>query len=157
MTGEKEQTSDLKNAVVRICPACGVVNPAGPSDTCPHLQLVRFRGIDSELSNLLENLAKVRNEFTSLVTKLRSTVMHAAKNGIAEVEITRKTGAGGAKSGDGKPQKPLVLSNPEPAVTKTKTKSGSMPRRMQKKSSSPKPVDPRQLALIGKTSPRGDA
>ena len=152
MTNEIQNNSDLKKTTVRICPACGVVNPAGPSDTCPHLQLVKYQGIDENLEALLGRLATVRNEFRALVTELRSTVMHAARIGLAEVEVTHK---GRVSDVDEirKRATPLTLSNPEPAEPPPKP----APKRKPKKAPVPKKVDPRQLALIAREPPHGDA
>jgi hypothetical protein len=152
MTNERENSDELRAVTVRICPACGVVNPAGPSDTCPHLQLVRFQGIDDELSELLAKLATVRNEFQTLVTALRTRVMNAARSGVAVVEVTHKGRV--SEVGDlRKRPKPLTLSNPEPA----KPAAASAPKRKTKKPATPKSVDPRQLTLISREPPQGDA
>lgn len=151
MSNEPTEKDGLRNTVVRICPACGVVNPAGPSEACPHLQLVRFQGIDESLQNQLERLATVRNEFWSLVAQLRSTVMNAAHQGLAEVEITHKGRVSDVRDLSKRPS-PLVLSNPEPPK-----KSKSSAKRKSAKSQPQKSVDPRQLALIAREPPQGDA
>ena len=154
MANEPEQNTGLKKTVVRICPACGGVNPAGPSEACPHHQLVRFEGIDDDLSAQIEKLAKVRNQFWSMVSQLRATVMHAAQTGRATVEVTHKGRVSDVDALRKAPTLPFQLSNPEPEVT---PKAKPPVRRKQKKSSPPKPVDPRQLALIAREPPQGDA
>ena len=154
MTNETTRPDDLKNAVIRICPACGVVNPAGPSDACPHLQLVKFQGIDASLESQLERLAVVRNEFWSLISQLRATVMHAVQQGDAAVEVTHK-GRVSDVNRTRKHPSPLVLSNPEPSEPPKAPK-----RAAKQKSQKPpiqKQVDPRQLALIAREPPQGDA
>ena len=140
----------LEETIVRICPVCGVVNPSGPSESCPHLQLVRFQGIDASLESLLERVATVRNQFRELVTELRSYVMQAARNGEAEVVATQRGRVSEVQALRGKPE-PLSLTNPEPAKPKPKQK------RKKKKPATPATVDPRQLALIARDTPRGDA
>ena len=151
MPNDPTQNDGLKNTVVRICPACGVVNPAGPSEACPHLQLVRFQGIDESLQNQLERLAKVRNEFWSQMAQLRSTVMHAAQQGIAEVEVTHKGRVSDVRDLRKRPS-PLVLSNPEPPPP-----NKSVSKRKGAKTPTQKSVDPRQLALIARDPPQGNA
>lgn len=155
MSEEKVDKEDLLETVVRICPACGVVNPAGPSDTCPHLQLVRFRGIDGDLEQLLTRVAEVRRKHRALVDELRSHVMKAAREGVATVEVTQK---GRLSDVDAlrKRAKPLTLTHPEPKAVKKTPKLKPKPKRKQKKAGASQ-VDPRQLALLVREPPQGDA
>ncbi len=153
MTEEKTDKGDLLETVVHICPACGVVNPAGPSDSCPHLQLVRFQGIDGSLDQLLTRVAEVRRRHRELVDELRAHVMRAAREGIATVEATQK---GRLSDVDAlrKRAKPLTLTHPETETGKKNPKP--KPKKKHKKTSSPQ-VDPRQLALLVREPPHGDA
>jgi hypothetical protein len=140
----------LGETTIRICPVCGVVNPSGPSESCPHLQLVRFQGIDTSLESLLKRVATVRNQFTELVSELRAYVMQAARLGEAEVIATQRGRVSEVQALGGKPE-PLSLTNPEPPKPKP------TPTRKKKKAPAPASVDPRQLALIARDPPRGDA
>ncbi len=142
-------TDEMKDAVVRICPACGVVNPPGPSETCPHLQLIRFKGVDKPLEALLNQVAAIRVEFQERLKALRSHVMTAARAGHAEVVATRKNRFSEVDDLRKKAD-PLVLTNPQPAEKNAK-------RRKKRKTPAPEPVDPRQLALIAREPPQGDA
>jgi hypothetical protein len=147
---EEFTTSEMKDAVVRICPACGVVNPSGPSETCPHLQLIRFEGVDKTLEGLLDRFAKVRVQYRELLGELRTHLMRAALSGEAEVVATRMNRFSEVDALRKNPE-PLVLTNPKPPETKEPK------QRKQRKSSAPEPVDPRQLALLAREPPQGDA
>jgi hypothetical protein len=143
---------DLDAAVVRICPACGVVNPAGPSEGCPHLQLVRFDGIGAELSELLADLARARRRFADLSALLKQLVMDAVRDGRAEVEATRKARASELESVTRLGEKAsLALTPTEPPEA---AKQKPRPRRKRR---GPPPVDPRQLDLLAQSPPKGDA
>lgn len=150
MADNKYTTEELEHTIVRICPACGVVNPSGPSDTCPHLQLIRFDGVDQTLEELLERVAKVRVAYKTELDVLRVHVMRAAQDGEAEVLATRQSRFSEVSELHKKPE-PLVLTNPTPPKNKEPKK------RKQKKQPQPKPVDPRQLALLAREPPQGDA
>jgi hypothetical protein len=147
---ERYTTDEMKDTIVRICPACGVVNPSGPSDTCPHLQLIRFEGVDKTLEALLGRVATVRVQYLELLGELRAHVMTAAQSGEAEVLATRKSRFSEVDALGKKPA-PLVLTNPKPAEKKAEK------QRKKRKTPSPKPVDPRQLALLVREPPQGDA
>jgi hypothetical protein len=148
---EEFTTSEMKDAVVRICPACGVVNPPGPSESCPHLQLIRFEGVDKTLEGLLDRFAKVRVQYRELLGELRDHIMRAAQSGEAEVVATRKNRFSEVDDLRKKPE-PLVLTSPKPKEPRKEPK-----QRKQRKSSTPEPVDPRQLALLAREPPQGDA
>ena len=149
MTKEQKGKSNLADTIIRICPVCGVVNPAGPSDSCPHLQLVRFEGIDESLEKLLQRVADVRVQYKELVTELRAHVMRAAREGDAHVEATQKGRVSEVETLRKRPE-PLSLTNPEPPVPKTKQKH-------KQKKPAPPQVDPRQLAHLVREPPQGDA
>ncbi|MCP4606961.1 MAG: hypothetical protein GY847_41695 [Proteobacteria bacterium] len=154
MSGDHTNSGDLKEAVVRICPACGVVNPAGPSETCPHLQLARFNGLDNGLALLLSQVAEARRHFVGLVDDLKLKVKQAIHCQQAEVETPRRARFSEVEALRPRPQPSPVLSleNPEsPPVKHRETR-----RRTRKPAQTP-PVDPRQLALIAQEPPKGDA
>ena len=148
---KKEKTADLETAVIRICPACGVVNPSGPSESCPHLQIVRFDGIDHELEDLLAQVAGARRSYSDLAALLKKTVIDAAKNGTAEVETPRKIQPGEVDELYPKAAKAERLSL---TILKSKAKKAK-PRRRRR--TGPAPVDPRQLDLMALSPPKGDA
>lgn len=140
--------------MVRICPACGVVNPGGPSGACPHLQLVRFDGVDTALGETLSQLAEARRRYSELSQRLKDAVLEAVKDNRAEVETTRRARAGDFEDGyrrlDGRG---LRLTHPDPPE-RPPAKPQPRPRR---KRSGPLPVDPRQLDLLAQSPPKGDA
>lgn len=144
----------LDRTVVKICPACGVVNPAGPSGGCPHLQLVRFDGIDDGLGEMLSSVAEARRQYLELSDRLKREVRDAVKDGRAEVETTRRARASelegvlDAMNGDG-----LRLTHPDPP-RRMPAKPKARPKR---KRAGPPPVDPRQLELLAQSPPKGDA
>ncbi len=140
---------DLTGAVLYVCPACGVVNPSGPSESCPHVQLIRFDGVDGELTELLAEVAAARRGYNELVDRLKRTVKEAVRSGEALVETPgrRKPRAEEAEARE-RPEG-LRLTNPEPP----------RPRKQpaRKKRRAPPPVDPRQLELLAMGPPKGDA
>jgi hypothetical protein len=148
---KKEKTADLETAVIRICPACGVVNPSGPSEDCPHLQIVRFDGIDRELEDLLAQVAGARRSYSDLAALLKKTVIDAAKEGAAKVETPRKIQPGEVDELYPKTVKAERLSL---KAVKSKAKKAK-PRRTRR--TGPAPVDPRQLDLLALSPPKGDA
>ncbi len=154
MTEPHTRSEDLKETVVRICPACGVVNPAGPSETCPHLQLARFNGVDDELAELLAAVAEARRRFASRSAELKHRVMGALRDGEAEVETPRKARFSEVENLRARPatSTELTLEHPEPPPSKTKE-----PRKRARKPIKPPPVDPRQLDLIAQEPAKGDA
>lgn len=155
MTEEQRQSRPLQNAVVRICPACGVVNPSGPSEICPHLQLVRFDGIDAEMEQLLGEVAAARSHFNSLAHRLKKTVLSAARQGAAQVETTRTARPSDLDSlrpGAKRPAPELKLVNPEPVM-----KKGRPSRRPNRSQPARSVIDSRQLELLALEPPKGDA
>ena len=151
MATNKEKIADLETAVIRICPACGVVNPSGPSEDCPHVQIVRFDGIDRELEDLLTPVAGARRSYSDLVALLKKTVIDAAREGTAKVETPRKIQPGEV---DELYPKAVETESLSLTVVKSKAKSAK-PRR--RKRAGPAPVDPRQLDLMALSPPKGDA
>ena len=148
---KNEKTADLETEVIRICPACGVVNPSGPSEACPHLQIVRFDGISHELEDLLKEVAGARRSYSDLVTTLKKTVIDAAKDGTAMVETSRKIQPGEVDELYPKTSEADHLSL---TITKSKAKK---PKPRQRRRTGPPPVDPRQLDLMALSPPKGDA
>jgi hypothetical protein len=155
MTGKKNRLGDLKHTVVRICPACGVVNPAGPSETCPHLQLAKFDGIDDDLGEVLAEVAQARSQYVQLAGELKKRVKLAVRNQEAEIETPRTVRSSELDALTPPTSAPsLVLENPElpppPKVSETK-------RMRKRKYQGPPMIDPRQLELIAREPPKGDA
>lgn len=156
MTESIRETGDLDDVVIRICLACGVVNPSGPSDRCPHLQLARFDGVDDELAQLLAEAAEARRRFDEVAGVLKRRVRSAITDGKAEVEASSS-----ALPRDMEPSKDrssnLVL-NLEPTRPKR-----AKPRETKKRPSGRRrrvhvpQIDPRQLELIAREPPKGDA
>ena len=151
MNQEQLSPQELREVVVRICPACSVVNPAGPSESCPHVQLIRFDGIDESLAELLGKVAEARAAFNLLVSKLKTRAKDAVRSGEAEVETTRKGRVSDVKELTEAPAKPLALENPEPAHQSKNT------RKPKRKTPVAAKVDPRQLDLLLREPPKGDA
>ena len=155
MTDTKHRAGDLRHAVVRICPACGVVNPAGPSDACPHLQLAKFEGMDDELGELLAAVAEARTRYATLVGDLKDRVKAAVRNREAEIETPRKMRP--SELDDLRPPRDgstLVLKNPDPPPPPNPPETKRIRKRRHK---GPPKVDPRQLELIAREPPKGDA
>jgi len=145
--------------VVRICAACGVVNPAGPAESCPHLQLARFEGLDPELESLLGRVAEARRRYFDLAAGLRSTVLQALRAGRAIVETPLRAGPPtpieGLNSRNIRPAPRLALTSPEPPANRA-----DEPRRRPRpapRSSLPREVDSRQLELLILGPPKGHA
>ncbi len=157
MTEKNSKKAVLAETVVRICPACGVVNPSGPCEGCPHVQLVRFDGVDGELENLIGEVARARGEYRELVSRLRNDAVAASRTGDAVVETPHKAGSRDAEDlyppsmteGGG-----LHLTHPR-ARKKDTSKADRPPRR--RKRIGALPVDPRQLDLLANSPPKGDA
>lgn len=148
---------DLGRTVVRVCPACGVVNPAGPSKDCPHLQLVRFDGVDDLLAATLGELAESRRRYTELLGRLKGRVLDAVRAGRAVVETPRRV-RNRALDDLGQPAAPparLNLTHPEPPPQPKPAAAEPGPRR-RRRSGAPA-VDPRQLDLLAQSPPKGDA
>ncbi len=154
MTRDGENENSTKESVaIRICPACGTVNPAGPSEACPHLQLVRFRNLDEPLQDLLERMAAARNQFRETLGELKQFIGQATRKGEAEVVAAHKAARlSDIEALQRKAQGPLSLTHP-----KTDPKPKTTPKRKQRKPPTPEAVDPRQLALLIFEPPKGDA
>ncbi|MFO8072853.1 MAG: hypothetical protein R6V85_13350 [Polyangia bacterium] len=140
---------DLAGAVLYVCPACGVVNPSGPSESCPHVQLIRFDGVDGELSDLLAEVAAARRGYNELVDRLKRTVKQAVRSGEAVVETPGRRGRLAEEDEARRPSEELYLTNPEPPPPRK--------RPARKKRRDPPPVDPRQLELLAMGPSKGDA
>lgn len=153
MDKPKIQTDGIRDAVVRICPACGVVNPSRPSRECPHLQLIRFDGIDESLEELLDQVAIARRSYGELIGRLKEEALAAARRGIAEVETTRKVKSGELDSlSASQPGGGLKLTPPSKLKDDAQERKATKRRRR-----GPQPVDPRQLDLLAMSPPKGDA
>ncbi len=153
MTGKRAQKGDFQDAVVRICPACGVVNPSRSGDSCPHLQLARFDGLDDEMTEVLSQVAEARSHFAKHLDELKIKVTQAIKNHEAEVE-TSQQGRYSDVETFGKPTASvphLALKHPKPPQPPKES------RRRVRRTSKPPQVDSRQLDLIARQPPKGDA
>jgi hypothetical protein len=157
MMVDDHERIDLGEAVVRICPACGVVNPGGPSKDCPHVQLVRFDGIDDLLAATLGELAASRRRYNELLERLKARVMEEVRTGRALVETPRRvrTPADGARPAALDPPERLSLTHPEPPRPRPQTRS-ERPARRRKRNGAPT-VDSRQLDLLAQSPPKGEA
>ena len=144
---------DLSQTAVRICPACGVVNPAGPSDTCPHLQLVYFPSIDDSLEELLSRMAAARVQYRDTLEELKRFLNQSARNGTAEVLQAHKAARISDVEALQRRTSPWTLTHPKIEEKQKPTPA----KRRQRKPPSPEPVDPRQLALLIRETPKGDA
>lgn len=153
MNGDGDMEYDLSATSVRICPACGVVNPAGPSDTCPHLQLVRFPHLSAELDELLGRMAAVRVQYRDTLAELKGFLNHAAKNGEAEVMAAHKVNRISDVEALQRQASPWSLTHPKLEEKRPRP----APKRKQRKPPAPESVDPRQLALLIRETPKGDA
>ena len=153
MTREIDMEIDLSQTEVRICPACGVVNPAGPSDTCPHLQLVHFCSIDDSLEELLSRMAAARVQYRNTLEELKRFLNQSTRSGAAEVIQAHKATRISDVEALQRRASPWTLTHP-----KIEEKSRPAPiKRRQRKPPHPEPVDPRQLALLIREAPKGDA
>lgn len=154
MKSDDTKSDELKKVVVRICPACGVVNPSGPSPTCPHHQLARFDGLDDDFAQTLVEVARARSAFDELLGKLKQEIKEALRVHKAKIE-TRKEAL---KSAPDKSERharktpSLSLENPEPAAAKA-----APAKRRTRKAPQAAAIDPRQLELIAREPPKGDA
>jgi len=146
---------DLAAAVIRLCPACGVVNPAGPSAGCAHVQLIRFDGVPADLADLLARVAEARREYGDLSGRLREAALEAVRQGLALVETIAERGAapgaGGRRPGRSAPAG-LELMSPPPARPRTAAEPAAPKRRRSLPA-----VDPRQLDLLARGPAKGEA
>jgi hypothetical protein len=157
MTESDQNTAELSKTIIRICPACGVVNPSGPSESCPHLQLAKFDGIDHSMVEMLEKLARSRREFSELLGELKRKVKQAINGGEAEVEASPSVRLSDIESLKPRtaPRPKLSLENPEPPSNPARA---TKPRGAKgRKHVQPGKVDPRQLELIVRAPPKGHA
>jgi hypothetical protein len=151
----KTRTYDLGDAIVYVCPACGTVNPSGPSSGCPHLQLVRFDGVSEKLEDLILETANARRQYGRQVEILRRAVMTHIQNGNATVETPHRASATDVErlySSAG--ATPFSLSSPDASEGARKEKAST---RSRSRSTSRSNVDSRQLDLLAYSSPKGNA
>ncbi|MBN2341094.1 MAG: hypothetical protein JXX29_04125 [Deltaproteobacteria bacterium] len=147
---------NLGDVTIYICPACGVVNPAGPSDGCPHLQVVKFNGVDESLEELVMDVATARRKYGELAATLKRVVMARVQEGSASVETPRRVSAGEidklySEAGN----RTFELTHPEEKSAKNKISSKKSKGR--KKPLSGGPLDARQLDLLAYSPSKGNA
>jgi hypothetical protein len=151
---DKTNGIDLAGAVVRLCPACGVVNPAGPSAGCPHLQLIRFDGVTPELAELLRRVAEARREYNDLAGRLREHALAAVHQGRAAVETVAERSRRPETAERPRPRaapERLALESPQaPRLPADQAKA--RPRRRSLPA-----VDARQLDLLARGPAKGEA
>lgn len=148
----------LKDAVIRICPKCGVVNPAGPSETCPHLQLARFDGVDENFAALLAEVATARASFEELLKALKTRVRQAVHDRTAQIETPRGPMRHSEPQSAPAPQRkvsPLTLESPQAPAPPTAAPAQRRPLRGKRPPAST--ADPRQLELLVHQPPKGHA
>ncbi len=150
---------ELENVTIRICPACGVVNPSGPSDSCPHLQLARFDGVDESMTALLDDVARARKIFEERLKNLKVTVRMAIHEGRAEIETPRKvrrvSEVEELRRPTSRSQQSFFLEAPQ--IHHARPSSKKNPARPRRAKPAQPNVDPRQLDLLVKLPPKGDA
>ncbi|MBN2717464.1 MAG: hypothetical protein JXX14_16560 [Deltaproteobacteria bacterium] len=147
---------NLGNVTIHICPACGVVNPAGPSDGCPHLQVVRFKGVDESLEELIMEVAGARRKFQELAGTLKRVVMARVQEGTASVQTPRRVREGDlGKLYSEANSRPFMLTHPDEEVKKIKAGNGS--RNKSRKKPPNAPMDSRQLDLLAYSPSKGNA
>jgi hypothetical protein len=143
--------SQLDGVVIRICLACGVVNPAGPSESCPHLQVARFDGVDDALEQTLADVAEARQRYRGLLEGLLARVKQSIRDGAAEVVAARDVGSVDLeKLAATQPARPTTLTLAAPAPT-------AAVRRVRGQRKAALIVDPRQLDLLLRGTPKGEA
>jgi hypothetical protein len=146
----------LGKVTIHICPACGVVNPAGPSDGCPHLQIVRFDGVDESLEELIMKVAGARREFHELTTTLKRVVMARVQDGTASVQTPRRVRAGDLdKLYSEANDKPFMLTHPDEEVKRIKSSGTIRPKQRKKQTAAS--LDSRQLDLLAYSPSKGSA
>jgi hypothetical protein len=154
VTEGKPSAVDLAGVVVRLCPACGVVNPAGPTAGCPHLQLIRFDGVPPDFADLLTRVAEARREYNDLSRMLRETALAAVHQGLAVVEtVAERSKRPGTddRHRSRHAAESLQLESPEPP------RSAADPVRAKPRRRSLPAVDARQLDLLARGPAKGDA
>jgi hypothetical protein len=145
----------LGEVTIRICPACGVVNPQGPSDGCPHLQLIRFDGVAESLETLLTEVAFLRRAYVEKVAALKKRVLDAVQTGEGVVETPHRISAHEVDALYSRAGRTTFsLSIPEQPKKKPE-----QPRAGRPKKSLPMKgiMDDRQLDLLLREGPKGDA
>lgn len=147
---------NLGDVTIHICPACGVVNPAGPSDGCPHLQVIKFNGVDETLEELVLKVAAARKNFAELASTLKRVVMARVQDGSASVETPRRIKAGEVdRLYTEASNNPFLLTHP--IEKQRKTKSTTAQRTKPKKKLPSPPLDSRQLDLLAYSPFKGNA
>jgi hypothetical protein len=154
MNGNSPKEGPLKDAVIRICLKCAVVNPAGPSESCPHLQLARFDGIDEDFAQLLTQVAGARAKFDEALRVLKAKVRQALHEKEAEVETPgtpAKRHLGPSKLSGKVPPLTLEEQAPRPLADTSPRRAARTPKKTAPS------ADPRQLELLIRQPPKGHA
>ncbi|MCK9521868.1 MAG: hypothetical protein M0R76_02345 [Proteobacteria bacterium] len=144
----------LGETIIRVCPACGVVNPQGPSNGCPHLQLVRFNGVPASLETVLMDVATLRRAYVEKLSSLKQRVRDAVQTGEGHIEVPRQIRAQDVDTLYSKANDAVfALSNPGMSSA---TPKADAPR-ARKSAPRSKPLDDRQLDLLLLAHPKGEA
>ena len=144
----------LGQTTIFICPACGVVNPAGPSGGCPHLQVVRFEGVDERLEDLISEVATARRAYAEKTDTLKRIVMSHVQEGTASVETPHRITASEVDKLYSKAGKtPFTLTHPGAE----NSPKGTAPRKHRPTPRRTEKMNARQLDLLAYSAPKGDA
>jgi hypothetical protein len=146
---------NLGEATIYICPACGVVNPAGPSNGCPHLQLVKFTGVNQPLEDLIMDVALARRKYAELTSTLKKVIMGHVQEGTASVETPLNVSETEVdKLYATAAQTSFSLTSPGTE----QSPKGKSKRKKSKKSKSQQPLlNKTQLDLLAYSTPKGEA
>ena len=147
---------NLGKVKIHICPACGVVNPAGPSDGCPHLQVVRFDGVDESLEELIMEVAAARRKYQEKAGTLKRVVMARVQDGSATVETPRRVREGDVgKLYSEANHRPFMLTHPDEEVKKVRHPGASRSKTRKKQPAAT--LDSQQLDLLAYSPSKGNA
>ncbi|MDD5309799.1 MAG: hypothetical protein PHU25_20985 [Deltaproteobacteria bacterium] len=151
MSDPDKASSDLNRTVIRICLACGVVNPAGPSEACPHVQVARFDGVDGALERALADVAEARQRYSGVLADLLARVKLSIRDGTAEVVAAQSTRPADIEKLDrAHPSRPSTLELAPPAPP-------AVVKRVRGHRKAALAVDSRQLDLLLRGAPKGEA
>lgn len=157
MSAKNIKKESASSPGIRICLACGVVNPAGPSAACAHLQVAVFQTIYDDLEAMMTRVAQARRQYIELVDQLMNHAKKQIKKGDARIETSseriRAHSTDGLPKKPAKPAPPLTLQSPKAPKNKPARRKVLSPRRKRAGGV----VDPRQLDLLVREPPKGHA